>query len=144
MKKPAGKEIILNASAVAIKDKGVLIIGPSGSGKSTMAMEMLTLGATLIADDQTILLEKSDGLYLNPLKNNAGLIETRFVGILKVPWQKCVKLTTVVDLSKKETKRLPPFRTYELLNHKLPCFYAKGNEYIAKALYVLFTGKRKH
>ncbi len=144
MNKTAGKEIILNASAIALKNKGVLIIGPSGSGKSTLAIEMLSLGATLIADDQTVLVEKPDGLYLNPLQNNAGLIEARFVGIMKITWQKCVKLSTVVDLSKEETKRLPPFRTYKLLNHKFPCIYAKGNKFIAKALYVLFAGERIH
>ncbi len=144
MEEADDKELILNASAIALKDKGVLIVGPSGSGKSTLAMEMISLGATLIADDQTIVMNEPDGLYLGPLDSNAGLIEARNVGILKVPWQERVKLSTVVNLSEKETERLPPFRTFELLNNKLPCIYAKGNKFIAKTLYVLFAGKRIH
>ncbi len=144
MEKTTGKEISINASAITLEEKGVLIIGYSGSGKSTLAIEMISLGATLVADDQTKVIVGSDGLYMSPLKSNAGLIESRFLGILKLPWQGNVRLTTVIDLSNTEKKRLPPFRTHELLNYKIPCIYAKGNRKIAEALYVLLTGERKH
>ena len=144
MQYPAGKEVVLNASAIAIKKKGVLIIGPSGAGKSTLAIDMLSLGATLIADDQTVLMAKPDGLYMKPLPNNTGLIEARFVGIIKIPWQNSAKLSMVVDLAREEKDRLPPFRTYEILNHKFPCIYAKGNAFVGKALYVLLAGERLH
>ena len=106
MEQTAGKEISINASAIALEEKGVLIIGPSGSGKSTLAIEMISLGATLVADDQTNVMVGSDGLYLSPLKNNAGLIESRYLGILKLPWQENIKLTTVIDLSKTEKKAI--------------------------------------
>lgn len=144
MENTAGKEISVNASAIALEEKGVLIIGPSGSGKSTLAIEMISLGAILVADDQTNVMVGPDGLYLSPPKSNAGLIESRYLGILKLPWQENIKLTTVIDLSKMEKKRLPPFRTHKLLNYKIPCIYAKGNRIIAKALYVLLIGERKH
>ena len=144
MEKTTGKEISINASAITLEEKGVIIIVYSGSGKSTLAIEMISLGAKLVADDQTKVIVGSDGLYMSPLKSNAGLIESRFLGILKLPWQGNVRLTTVIDLSKTEKKRLPPFRTHELLNYIIPCIYAKGNRKIAKALYVLLTGERKH
>ncbi len=135
---------MLKASAIAFGDKGVLIIGRSGSGKSTLAMKMISLGSQLVADDQTVIEERSDGLYLKPLDSNSGMIESRYVGIFKVPWCEGIKLSTVVDLSKKETKRLPPLRTLKFFNQEVPCIYAQGNSFVAQALNVLLSGERLH
>ncbi len=42
----------LHASAVAVDGRGCLITGASASGKSTLALEMIALGAELVADDR--------------------------------------------------------------------------------------------
>lgn len=44
---------ILHASCVALDGRGLLILGPSGSGKSALALELMALGADLVADDRT-------------------------------------------------------------------------------------------
>lgn len=41
----------LHASAVAVSDRAVAIVGPSGSGKSTIAATLIRRGATLIGED---------------------------------------------------------------------------------------------
>ncbi|MDA3887407.1 MAG: serine kinase, partial [Allgaiera sp.] len=46
-------ESILHASCVALDGRGVLILGPSGAGKSGLALQLMALGARLVADDRT-------------------------------------------------------------------------------------------
>ena len=45
--------LIMHASCVAVQGKGVLILGPSGAGKSSLALQLMALGADLVADDRT-------------------------------------------------------------------------------------------
>jgi HPr kinase/phosphorylase len=45
--------LVLHATTVAIGGRGVLILGPSGSGKSGLALELMAMGAGLVADDRT-------------------------------------------------------------------------------------------
>ena len=47
--------VLLHASCVAVKGRALLITGPSGTGKSALALQMMALGADLVADDQTLL-----------------------------------------------------------------------------------------
>ena len=51
---------LLHASTVAFRGRGVVILGASGSGKSALALELMALGAGLVADDRT-LVEVQDG-----------------------------------------------------------------------------------
>ena len=48
------KTTLLHASCVSINGNGVLICGSSGSGKSSLAINLIALGAELVADDRTI------------------------------------------------------------------------------------------
>ena len=41
----------LHASCIAVHGRGVLILGPSGAGKSSLALQLMALGADLVADD---------------------------------------------------------------------------------------------
>ena len=45
--------MILHATCVAVDGRGLLILGPSGSGKSALALQLIALGAQLVADDRT-------------------------------------------------------------------------------------------
>ncbi|TXH06422.1 MAG: hypothetical protein E6R07_00035 [Nevskiaceae bacterium] len=64
---------------------GVLLAGPSGVGKSELALELLTRGHRLIADDAAEFLRAADGSVHGrcpPLLQ--GFLEARSLGILNV------------------------------------------------------------
>ena len=60
----------LHASAVAIEGRAVLITGPSGSGKSGLALDIIALGARLVADDGVILRREGERLILSPVRRH--------------------------------------------------------------------------
>ncbi|MGI9390816.1 MAG: HPr kinase/phosphorylase [Boseongicola sp.] len=99
--------VLHHASAVAIGQSGLLIKGPSGSGKSSLALDLIALGATLVADDCVLLTQsKEGGILMAAPKSVEGLIEARGIGLLKVRSQ-TARLVAVVDLSSVESDRLP-------------------------------------
>ena len=51
----------LHAGAVAVGGRAILFAGPSGAGKSTLLAAFAASGASLLADDQAILLPDPDG-----------------------------------------------------------------------------------
>ena len=68
MKIPFNGSLIMHATCVDINGSGVLIVGRSGSGKSSLAINLLALGSTLVADDQCELVKKIiDFAFLNQL-----------------------------------------------------------------------------
>ena len=75
----------LHASAVAVEGRGCLITGAAGSGKSTLALEMVALGAELVADDRVDIRRSGKALLLSAPASIAGLVEARGVGILRLP-----------------------------------------------------------
>ena len=46
---------VMHASCVSYENHAVLILGPSGIGKSSLALQLMALGAVLVADDKTCL-----------------------------------------------------------------------------------------
>ncbi|MEF9600929.1 HPr kinase/phosphatase C-terminal domain-containing protein, partial [Paracoccus sp. PXZ] len=74
--------MILHASCIAHRGRGLLILGPSGAGKSTLALEMMAFGATLVADDRTILRREGGRIVADAPDSIRGRIEARGVGIL--------------------------------------------------------------
>lgn len=104
----------LHASCVAIMGRGLLILGPSGAGKSALALQLIALGADLVADDQTVLEPKGAHLIASAPPALRGLIEARHVGLLNCPAATDVPVHLVADLSQHETDRLPPSRQITL------------------------------
>ena len=94
-------------------DAGVLLLGKSGAGKSDLALRLIALGATLVADDRTDLYVRRGKLYARPPARLAGLIEVRGIGIVKLPHAPRVCVTLVVELGREAT-RLPDHRRYRL------------------------------
>ncbi|WP_147110803.1 HPr kinase/phosphorylase [Tateyamaria sp. syn59] len=112
----------LHASAVAVDGRGVLIRGASGSGKSSLALQLIGLGATLIADDQTELNLGASGILLSAPATIRGQIEARGVGILRAETV-TAPLHLVVDLDVVETKRLPELHQTLILGQSCPCIH---------------------
>jgi HPr kinase/phosphorylase len=44
---------LLHATTVDVNGNGLVILGASGRGKSALALNLMTMGATLVADDRT-------------------------------------------------------------------------------------------
>ena len=110
---------ILHATAVAdAAGRGLLILGPSGSGKSSLALQLLSLGARLVADDRTVVTADAGGLTLSCPPTIRGLIEARGIGLLRAETTASAPLVLVVDLAGTETERLPPRRDIVLLGHR--------------------------
>ena len=106
----AQDNLILHASCVAVQDKGVLILGPSGSGKSALALQLIALGAYLVADDRTEITVENGLVIAHCPAPIHGLIEARGIGILRIAALRQAKLSLVVDLGQTQTDRLPPRR----------------------------------
>lgn len=109
----------LHASTVVIRGQAVAIVGPSGSGKSSMAFKLMSLGATLLADDITWLAATHTTLMASCPPNLIGCIEARGVGILNVVPAATAPLQLVVDLGTNELQRLPTHKTIKLLGHDI-------------------------
>ena len=116
-------DTILHASTVARSGRAVLLRGASGSGKSGLALQLIGLGAALVADDRTCLRREGECVMADAPDPIRGRIEARGVGLLNAPTAAAVPLALVVDLDRAETERLPPFRETQLAGLALPLLY---------------------
>lgn len=119
--RPDFRPDIRHASAVAIDGAGVLITGPSGSGKSGLALQLIALGAVLIADDRTRISAPDGWPLLNAPDRLAGVIEARGVGLLQMPHIARAPLRLIVDMGVAETARLPERHDIETHGVAIPC-----------------------
>lgn len=114
---------ILHATTVAIAGRAALIIGPSGAGKSALGLQLMGLGAQLIADDRTEVHRMAHQVIASVPATIAGKIEARGVGILNVSAAGPTPIGLVIDLSRHETRRLPQAHTHDVLGVTLPCLH---------------------
>lgn len=126
--------MILHASCVAHRGRGLLILGASGAGKSGLALEMMARGAVLVADDRTVLRGEAGGLVADAPDSLRGLIEARGVGILRARAHGPVTLALAVDLDRAEPERLPPDRRIDLLDSDLALVLGAGRVHLASML----------
>ena len=110
----------VHATTVVLAGRGALLKGPSGSGKSGLALQLMAIGAQLVADDRTILSRRANQVIASAPVALANRIEARFVGILRVPSAASAPLRIVVDMASEETDRLPQPRCETLLGVALP------------------------
>jgi HPr kinase/phosphorylase len=94
----------VHASAVVLGSTGVLLRGRSGSGKSALALALIdrfrTQGdfAALVADDRALIEVCAGRLIARPHPVIAGMIESRGLGVLPVPYERACQLHAVVDI----------------------------------------------
>ena len=77
--------MLLQASAVAVNGRAVLLRGAPGVGKSSVALSLIDRGGVLIGDDGVTLELDGDTLLAAPPPRCAGLIEVRGVGLIDMP-----------------------------------------------------------
>ncbi len=131
-----------HGSCVAFGNHGILIIGASGSGKSGLAMQLIPLGAVLIADDQVILHRHGDQVVAKCPEPLQGMIEARGIGLLAVQSQPTTRIAFIVDMDTSEPKRLPPDRMHTLLGIEIDLVLGKDTPNLACALYLRIQGAR--
>ena len=112
--------MLLPASCVAFGGEALLIAGAPGAGKSALALDLIALGATLVADDQTVLARADERLRAAPPPRLAGLIEARGLGLLRLPHLADVPVLALLDLDTPQPDRLPVRRNTALLGVSLP------------------------
>lgn len=101
--------MVLHGSCVARGPDAVLLLGPPGSGKSDLVLRMLTMGWTLVADDQVVLTAVAGALHPTAPPALAGLLEVRGLGLLRsLPIAPATVLRLVARLLPREAvPRLP-------------------------------------
>jgi HPr kinase/phosphorylase len=134
----AGVQVLLHATAVAARGRGLLILGRSGAGKSSLALQLIALGAALVADDRTRVTLGPKGLVASPPDTIRGRIEARGIGLLTLPHEPEAPLSLAVDLDEAEPARLPHPHHVTILGHRLPCLRrAEGPHFPAAVLMTL-------
>lgn len=131
-----------HATSVAVDGKALMILGPAGSGKSSLALQMLALGAQLVADDRTIVTREGGELVVSAPPAIAALIEARGLGILRAPLVDRAVLAAVIDLTQAETERLPVPRFLSILEVDIPLYRHQKSDALAAALVVLLKHGR--
>ena len=77
-------DAVIHGVLLNIGNAGVLIIGESGTGKSDCALELLSRGARLVADDVVEIERVGAKLVGKAPERFAGLLEVRGLGIVDV------------------------------------------------------------
>jgi len=132
----------LHGTCVSVDGRAALLLGASGTGKSSTALQMMRLGAELVADDQTIVVRKGDQLEVGCPNGFEGMIEARGIGILSVDHVPSATLVCVVDLDQTELHRLPPPRTHEILGIFVNLVLGRDNPLLDIGLIALLKGAR--
>lgn len=82
---PGSDTLLVQASAVAIDGRAVMIEGSPGIGKSSLALALIDRGAVLIGDDGLRLRRDEGTVIASPPPHISGKLEIRHVGIADVP-----------------------------------------------------------
>ena len=106
----AGNSQIVQASAVALDGRAVLIEGEPGAGKSSLALALIARGAQLIGDDAVTVSRSAAGgaahLIASPPPRIEGLIEVHGVGLITRPLAPPTPLALILVLAAR-AERLP-------------------------------------
>ena len=127
---------LARGTAVALGGDALLIVGPSGAGKSSLAIELISRGLLLVADDAVLVTPGPEGPTLGAPPPTRGLIEARGVGLLRAPTASRARLRALVDLSREEAMRLPPERFEPFHGASVRVFHGVRSPSFAAALHL--------
>ena len=139
MQIPLNDSLIMHATCVDINGSGVLIVGRSGSGKSSLAINLIALGSTLVADDQCEIVKKNNKLSVFKPTSLPSSIEIRGIGLVSVPMVVETSLDWVVNMDEAEKERMPDLRFTEIDGYKIPTVFGKNMDDLASRIYVLVS-----
>lgn len=126
---------LLHASSVALDGRAVAICGASGSGKSSLALQLMSYGAQLVADDGTLVRRhRESGLWVSCPESITNKIEARGVGLLAAETVARARLCLVVDLDVAEEHRLPPQRSISILGREVDLLLRVDHAHFAPAI----------
>ncbi|WP_424941003.1 HPr kinase/phosphorylase [Aliiroseovarius sp. S253] len=132
-----------HATTVAVDEAAVMISGPSGSGKSALALELIGLGAQLVADDLSQIVMEDEIPFVIAPPEMQGLIEARGVGLINVPHCPKARLQLVVDMGQIEMSRLPASPAFTEVNGcAIECLFRVDAPYFAIAVFNLLRHGR--
>jgi len=127
-------ETTLHGTCVAYGQSGLLIMGTSGSGKSALALAMMAMDATLVADDRVTVTNCDGVLTAHCPPAIKDMIEARCIGLLAAKSQPTALIRCVVDLDRREPDRLPPHRALTILGIEVDLVFGKDTPNLAAAL----------
>jgi len=86
---------------------GVALTGPSGVGKTALALNLVSQGWQLVADDAALIWTSDGRLWARPPRSIAGRVEARGLGLVSVPYRDVCRLALSVRLGRDEPERMP-------------------------------------
>ena len=129
-------------TGIGFGDSGALIVGASGSGKTSLALQLLSIGATLVGDDRVLLEHQpKGGIRMHPPEPIEGKIEARGIGILSVE-AKPAELMAVINMDAIESARHPDPQIVEILGQELPLLHKVESRYFAAGIKQYLLGGR--
>ncbi|MEM7522664.1 MAG: serine kinase [Pseudomonadota bacterium] len=135
-----GAATALHAAAVALDGAALLILGPSGSGKSALALDLIALGARLVADDVVVIRADRGRAVAAARSDGEGLIEARGIGLLRLEAAPPTPITLVLDLALTEPDRLPQRRLWRGAGASAPLLHRPQPLHPASILAALAAG----
>ena len=111
-----------------------MICGASGRGKSGLALQLIAMGATLVADDRTRLWRDGVRLMADAPDTILGRIEARGMGILHLPAAGPKPVACVIDMDREADTRLPPLVHTSVMGLALPVFAKTTQAYFPAAI----------
>jgi len=130
----AASPLVLHASSVAYDGRALLILGAAGSGKSSLALQLLALGADLIADDRTIITLTAGKPMASCPASIKGRVEAWGLGILHAHPVDRAEIVAAVDMNHTESDRMPQVRNFQLFQTNVPLYHKVESPYFAAAL----------
>ncbi|WP_112321801.1 HPr kinase/phosphorylase [Oceanibium sediminis] len=124
----------LHATCVALDGRGVLLRGVSGSGKSSVAVQMIGLGATLVADDHVLVARRGDAVIATAPPRLRGMIEVRGIGLARLDFVPETVICLVADMDRAAGQRLPDPEQVTITSRCLPLIRGKNRPYLAQEL----------
>lgn len=113
--------MLIHATCVAMKGRGILLRGPSGAGKSDLALRLIDAGARLVADDQVSLVERKGRVLASAPAALAGRLEVRGIGIVTLDAAAEAPVALLADLvTPDRIERLPEPATEVFLDVPVP------------------------